>query len=114
MLIYNVGIAPAHQPCFMKCILPEHQDYSASWTIFVDLREYACPEEIFRKRVLAYVSVTQLPCHSLSNETREVFVGVDTRTFDRGFLVAQLTNSTHKTTSSIALLFDRTGEGLCR
>ena len=98
----------------MKCILPEHQDHSASWTVFVDLREYACPEEIFRKRVLAYVSVTQLPCHSLSNETREVFVGVDTRTFDRGFLVAQLTNSTHKTTSSIALLFDRTGEGLCR
>ena len=78
----------------------------------MDLREYACPEDIFRERVLAYVSVTQLSCPNLSKESRDMFVRVDTRTFDRGFLVAQLTNSTHKTTSSLALLFDHTGEGL--
>ncbi|XP_076458839.1 ionotropic receptor 25a-like [Babylonia areolata] len=88
----------------------EYQHLTTPWTVFVDLREYACPEEVFRERVLAYVSVTQLPCPSLSNSSRQTFVRVHTRTFDRGSLVAELTNTSHRTTSSLALLFDDSGE----
>ena len=77
----------------------------------MDLREYACPEDLLPERVLAYVSVTQMPCPSVANAMREVLVRVDTRTFDRATVVAQLTNCSQHTTSSLALLFDYTGEG---
>lgn len=92
-------------------VLPtEHKQLNSTWTVYVDLREYACPELMFRDQTLAYVTVSQLQCPPISDE-KEVVVHMDTFTFDRGSLVAQLTNSTAKTTSSIALLFDDTGEG---
>ncbi|KAL8573211.1 hypothetical protein ACOMHN_036196 [Nucella lapillus] len=93
-----------------KYLMEEHPHSNTSWTIFVDLREYACPADIFRNRTLAYVSVTQMPCSALTNSTAQAFVRVHTRTFDRGSLVAQLTNATQRTTSSLALLFDDSGE----
>ncbi|KAK7111834.1 ionotropic receptor 25a-like [Littorina saxatilis] len=105
---HNVTVLEDNQ--IFRYFANEHQLLDFSWTVFVDLREYACPEEIFREHVLTYISVTQFLCSSLSSALNEVFVRVDTRTFDRGFLVAQLTNCTQKTTTSLALLFDYTGE----
>jgi hypothetical protein len=76
----------------------------------VDLREYACPELMFRDQTLAYVTVSQMQCPPMTDK-EGVVVHVDTLTFDRSSLVAQLTNSTLKATSSLALLFDDTGDG---
>lgn len=77
----------------------------------MDLREYVCPEDIFQARVLSYISVTQFSCPRLTNTTRRVWTTLDTRTFDRWRLLADLTDTANKTTGSLALFFDVTGEG---
>nr|KAG5713494.1 hypothetical protein BaRGS_025042 [Batillaria attramentaria] len=104
---YNVRILQEHD--IFHYFVKEFQN-STSQTIFIDLREYACPDDIAHEHVLAYVSVTQMSCPFLSNATRSMWTRVDTRTFERGHLVAELTDATNKTTSSLALLFDQTGE----
>ncbi|XP_025098265.1 glutamate receptor ionotropic, kainate 4-like isoform X2 [Pomacea canaliculata] len=108
-LISNRQVTILQENEILRFYVNEYQQ-STKWWVFVDLREYVCPEDIFQARVLSYISVTQFSCPRLTNTTRRVWTTLDTRTFDRWRLLADLTDTANKTTGSLALFFDVTGE----